>query len=82
MFTSLGKSRLTSLKKEGSCKKHLGKIRNYNRYKAKKNFESALNDEIKKVGEESEAQKRFKRDNSDDIKDEIIVMVNTPVKDN
>jgi hypothetical protein len=36
-------------------------IQNYKGDKAKKDFESALTDEIKKVEEESEAQKKFKK---------------------
>jgi hypothetical protein len=61
-------------------------------FKSKKDFESAINDEIKKVEEECEGQKKF-RDNSDYSEDEeefIIIehkpdpltVINTPIQDN
>jgi hypothetical protein len=68
-------------------------IRSYKCYKAKKEFESAFNDEIKKVEEESEAPKKFKRDGSDDTEDEEeliilkhkpdpLIVINTPIQHN
>jgi hypothetical protein len=68
-------------------------IHSYTRYKAKKEFESVLNDEIKNVEEESEARKKLKRDDSDNTKDEEIfiiiehrsyplTVINTPIQDN
>jgi hypothetical protein len=41
-------------------------IRSNKHYKAKKEFEYALNDEIEKEEEVSKAQNKFKRDDSDD----------------
>jgi hypothetical protein len=72
---------------------HDTEIQSYKCFKAKKDFKSALTDEIKKVEDESEVQKRFKRDDSDDTEDEeefIIVehradpltVINTPIQDN
>jgi hypothetical protein len=49
---------------------HDTEIRSYKLFKAKKEFESVLNDETKKVEDESNVQKKFNRDNSDDIEDE------------
>jgi hypothetical protein len=57
-----------------------------------KDFESVLNDEIKKVEEASEVQRKFNRDDSDDSDDEeelIIIehradpltVINTPIQD-
>jgi hypothetical protein len=82
-------------------KKHLHRIENdadsdirrYKPYKAKKEFQLVLNVEINKVEEASEAQKKFKRDDGDDIEDEEEVMIiehrldpliviNTPIQDN
>jgi hypothetical protein len=70
---------------------HDSDIHSNKRFKAKKDFESAITDEIKKV-EESESQKRFKRDDSDDTEDEeefIIIkhkphplaVIKTPIQD-
>jgi hypothetical protein len=54
-------------------------IRSYKHFKAKKEFESALNDE-KKVKEVSEAQKKFKREDNDDTEDEeeVIILEHRP----
>jgi hypothetical protein len=106
MFTGLDKSRLKSLKREDSSRKQLERIKNmirktqydsdihsYTPYKSKKEIESVLNDEIKKAEEESEGQKKFKRDDSDYTEDEeefIIIerradpltVINTPVQNN
>jgi hypothetical protein len=68
-------------------------IHSYKRYKSKKEFESAVNDEIKKVEEESDGRKKFKRDDSDDTEDEeefiiiehrpdLLTVINTPIQDN
>jgi hypothetical protein len=68
-------------------------IHSYTYYKSKKEFESTINDEIKKVEEESEGQKKFKRDDSDDTEDEEefliieyrpnpLTIINTPIQDN
>jgi hypothetical protein len=72
---------------------HDTEIQSYKRFKAKKDFKSFLNDEIKKVEEQSEGQKRFKRDDGDDTEDEeeIIIIehrpdpltvINTPIQHN
>jgi hypothetical protein len=79
-------------KKHDQRSHHDSDIQSYKRFKAKKDFESALADEIKKVEEESEVQKRFKRDDSDDTEDEeelVIIehradpltVINTPIQD-
>jgi hypothetical protein len=63
------------------------------RFKGKKEFEAAFNDEIKKVEEEFEGQKKLKRDDSDGTEDEeefIIIehrldpltVINTLIQDN
>jgi hypothetical protein len=57
-------------KKRDKRSHHDSDIKSYKRFKAKKDFQYALTDEIKKVEEESEGQKKFKRDNSDDTEDE------------
>jgi hypothetical protein len=62
-------------KKRDQRTHHDSDIHSYKRYKVKKEFESALNDEIKKVEEESEVQKRFKRDDSDDTEDEEEIII-------
>jgi hypothetical protein len=72
---------------------HDSDIQSYKRFKAKKEFESVLNDEIKKEEDESNVQKKFNRDDSDDTEDEeelIIIehradpltVINTPIQDN
>jgi hypothetical protein len=71
---------------------HDSDIQSYKRFKAIKEFESVLNDEIKKVEEESEVQRKFNRDDSDDTEDEeelVIIehranpltIINTPIQD-
>jgi hypothetical protein len=67
MFTRADRNRLTSLKREDRSEKQLERIKtdqrtydvdsdigSYKYYKSKKDFEFALNDEIKKVEEEYE----------------------------
>jgi hypothetical protein len=79
-------------KKRDQISHHNSDLHSYKGFKAMKNFESALNDEIKKVEEESEVQKRFKGDDSDDTEDEeefIIIehrpdpstVIGTPIQD-
>jgi hypothetical protein len=65
----------------------------YKNFKTKKEFESVLNDEIKKARKASEAQKKFKREDSDDSEneEEVIILeprpvpltlMNIPIQDN
>jgi hypothetical protein len=72
---------------------HDTEIQSYKRFKAIKEFECVLNDEIKKVEEASEVQRKFNRDDSDDTEDEeevVIIehradpltVINTPIQDN
>jgi hypothetical protein len=72
---------------------HDTEIQSYKCFKAKKEFEFVLNDEIKKVEDESKVQKKFNRNNSDNTEDEeelIIIdhradpltVINTPIQDN
>jgi hypothetical protein len=80
-------------KKHDKRSQHDSDLHNYKRYKSKKDFESAITDEIKRVEEESEGQMKFKRDNSNVIEDkeEFIIIehrpdpltvINTPIQYN
>jgi hypothetical protein len=91
-FARPSKSKSKSIKREDGSgkdkKKHVHRIgyeddfdiQSYRGYKVKKEFESVVNDEIKKVEEESEGQKKFNRDNSDDSEDEeeVIILKHKP----
>jgi hypothetical protein len=93
------------LKKEDYSRKHkeihfhrieydaYSDIRTYKHYKPKKEYESVLIDEIKKVEEASTVQKKLKRDDSDYTADEeesfflerrsyILTVINTSIQDN
>jgi hypothetical protein len=83
------------LKREGNSRKQLESIRkntstklmivilwSNKRFKVKKDFESVLNDEIKKAEEASDAKKKFKRDNSDDTGDEEVRSQTTSLHSN
>jgi hypothetical protein len=72
---------------------HDTEIKSYKRFKVIKEFDSVLNDEIKKVEEASEVQKKFNRDYSYDTEDEeelVIIerkadpltVINIPIQDN
>jgi hypothetical protein len=83
---------IQSLKREDYSGKHKKKhiqrmdndansdIQSYKHFKAKKDFEFPLNDEIKKAEEASEARKMFKRDDSDNTEDEeeFIILEHRP----
>jgi hypothetical protein len=73
-------------KKLDKRSQHDSDVQSYKRYKAKKDFESVLNDEIE------QSEQRFKRDDRDDTEDEeelVIIehradpltVMNTPIQD-
>jgi hypothetical protein len=104
MFTSADRQ-INVIEKRGRLWKAVRKNRKHERshpdsdikihkpFKAIKEFESVLNDEIKKVEEASEVQRKFNRDDSDDTDDEeelviiehradLLTVINTPIQDN